>query len=206
MSKSITCRDCGKKLVHIRRRHKVPALFQGFCFSLYRPGDDRIRTDDLRLAKPPLSQLSYIPASVKITRICRALSSAIHPVIQWKKVTDSPPKTITLRIGDLRKKTAPHRAKSSFSTPTNSDAQYIRPFLTVNSIFRKISVGGSVGRPLQQPIERQINTKSTWKAAQRLIHDIYDGSSCRVPAQTEFLQRILIFTSINHCFLNTPPD
>ena len=79
-------------------------------------GDDRDRTGDLRLAKPPLSQLSYIPEKSKIVVGELALSSD--------------PRALTSRLPLILQDTSNH-------TP-HRGVQYIRKFARVNNYFQNI--------------------------------------------------------------------
>jgi hypothetical protein len=80
-------------------------------------GDDRDRTGDLRLAKPPLSQLSYIPEKSKIVVGVLALSSDPRALTSCSPLILQDTKTHT-----------PHRG-----------AQYIRNLARVNRFFLNIS-------------------------------------------------------------------
>jgi hypothetical protein len=100
-------------------------------------GDDRDRTGDLRLAKPPLSQLSYIPEKSKIVVGVLALSSD--------------PRALTSRL--------PLFLQDTSTSTLHRGAQYIRKFARVNRFFQVYPKSfsnqlppNSIGNPTQNPI------------------------------------------------------
>gem|GEM_PF-3633572 len=59
---------CKRNALATNKRQAAEKYLDGLLFV---GGDDGVRTHDLRLAKPALSQLSYVPFQVRITTVCK---------------------------------------------------------------------------------------------------------------------------------------